>query len=696
MRVIEASMEQRRNERAGETGDLRENRLREPGTPPTPTHLPLVTYPYSPTPTHLPLLTYPYSPNPTNSALQYTTRLPTRRTAFDYWRGRSHIFARRNRAGGFSQRSPVSSAPSFRRCSTLTLIGSQDLDVKSRPNLFPDSLSQMIQAINDLWKDVHNKKKNRKKKRTKMGRRQRRKVEEHQKREKEEEKQQEREEERQDLKRMKEERKELRVEYHSLVRREIKAWVSRRGTSMSWTMLRLEQNERDWAVMACVLNHHHIPRVYSEVTLAIGSEFIRNTLDDSAPIADFQGDKKRIPYRQMWGNTGATANEQTSEPIGEMKRLVEERSGRCSRVGMDLALALTRAMLAHRSGEGNGAVLSSELGVLDPLTSANTFPPRDDQWLLQTSSGSYQHMFNPRQCPYWQISYTKWSHMAGNWPSESRTQGKVLIMREPANEQMTALDASTELSCAHTQYESGPGNFLASHWPSPRYTRDRGGVVVRLLASHLINRVRFPVGSLPDFHMWESCRTMPLVGGFSRGSPISPVLSFRRCSTLHSPHLHRISRPRNGGLLESRSPKRTRRHRKEYSLVKAVHNKIVPPFLITGEAQSGSSPASCEGTLPPRWSHVKCRRKEKLTLSPSHNHQNILGEGYFSVREAEYSQKTLVPNAVSPPPPHSPSYTGSWEETPGQSFLVKAEAKPEHPVNLFAKGLGKGVACSED
>ncbi|KAJ8872437.1 hypothetical protein PR048_026041 [Dryococelus australis] len=36
----------------------------------------------------------------------------------------------------------------------------------------------------------------------------------------------------------------------------------------------------------------------------------------------------------------------------------------------------------------------------------------------------------------------------------------------------------------------------------------------------------------PDFRMWESCRTMPLVGGFPRGSPVSPALSFQRCSVL--------------------------------------------------------------------------------------------------------------------------------------------------------------------
>ncbi|KAJ8874220.1 hypothetical protein PR048_025062 [Dryococelus australis] len=47
----------------------------------------------------------------------------------------------------------------------------------------------------------------------------------------------------------------------------------------------------------------------------------------------------------------------------------------------------------------------------------------------------------------------------------------------------------------------------------------RGGVVARLLVSKL---VRFPTVSLLDFRtLWESCRTMPLVGGFSRGSPVS-------------------------------------------------------------------------------------------------------------------------------------------------------------------------------
>ncbi|KAJ8883595.1 hypothetical protein PR048_015439 [Dryococelus australis] len=46
--------------------------------------------------------------------------------------------------------------------------------------------------------------------------------------------------------------------------------------------------------------------------------------------------------------------------------------------------------------------------------------------------------------------------------------------------------------------------------------------------------VQYPAGSLLIFLMWELCRTMPLVSGFSRGSLVSPLTSFRRCSILTS------------------------------------------------------------------------------------------------------------------------------------------------------------------
>ncbi|KAJ8888763.1 hypothetical protein PR048_008255 [Dryococelus australis] len=46
------------------------------------------------------------------------------------------------------------------------------------------------------------------------------------------------------------------------------------------------------------------------------------------------------------------------------------------------------------------------------------------------------------------------------------------------------------------------------------------------------NRIQSPAWSFPDFRMWEPCRTMPLVCRFSRGSPVSPALSFLHCSLL--------------------------------------------------------------------------------------------------------------------------------------------------------------------
>ncbi|KAJ8868985.1 hypothetical protein PR048_030531 [Dryococelus australis] len=51
-------------------------------------------------------------------------------------------------------------------------------------------------------------------------------------------------------------------------------------------------------------------------------------------------------------------------------------------------------------------------------------------------------------------------------------------------------------------------------------TSGRGDRAVRLLASRQgESGSTVGTGSLPDFHMWESCQTMPLVGGFSRGYP---------------------------------------------------------------------------------------------------------------------------------------------------------------------------------
>ncbi|KAJ8873304.1 hypothetical protein PR048_026938 [Dryococelus australis] len=61
-----------------------------------------------------------------------------------------------------------------------------------------------------------------------------------------------------------------------------------------------------------------------------------------------------------------------------------------------------------------------------------------------------------------------------------------------------------------------------------------GDLAVSLLASHQGDPGSIPGRVTPDSRMREGCRTMPLVGGFSRGFPASPAPSFRRRSVLTS------------------------------------------------------------------------------------------------------------------------------------------------------------------
>ncbi|KAJ8897984.1 hypothetical protein PR048_003344 [Dryococelus australis] len=81
------------------------------------------------------------------------------------------------------------------------------------------------------------------------------------------------------------------------------------------------------------------------------------------------------------------------------------------------------------------------------------------------------------------------------------------------------------------------------HFPSPTTSASTmftcchhfNEIFTRLIASHQGDPGSIPGRVTLDFPMWESRRTMPLVGEFFfRGSPVSPALSFRRCSILTS------------------------------------------------------------------------------------------------------------------------------------------------------------------
>ncbi|KAJ8877667.1 hypothetical protein PR048_022122 [Dryococelus australis] len=71
-----------------------------------------------------------------------------------------------------------------------------------------------------------------------------------------------------------------------------------------------------------------VQHVYTEVTLAIGSQFIRNTQDDSESIADLRRNTHRLPYCQMWGNTGHSLGQ---HPMNTQLRLNAVMRGRGER-----------------------------------------------------------------------------------------------------------------------------------------------------------------------------------------------------------------------------------------------------------------------------------------------------------------------------------------------------------------------------
>ncbi|KAJ8896055.1 hypothetical protein PR048_001396 [Dryococelus australis] len=100
-----------------------------------------------------------------------------------------------------------------------------------------------------------------------------------------------------------------------------------------------------------------------------------------------------------------------------------------------------------------------------------------------------------------------------------------------------------------SQYRIASVAFLTfEYWQGvePKTQTPPRAVAERLACSPptMANRVQAPAGSLPDFRMWEYCRTMPLVGGFSRASPHFPRPFIPALLHSHLNHPLQLSRPR--------------------------------------------------------------------------------------------------------------------------------------------------------
>ncbi|KAJ8869236.1 hypothetical protein PR048_030808 [Dryococelus australis] len=279
-------------------------------------------------------------------------------------------------------------------------------------------------------------------------------------------------------------------------------------------------------------------RVHTKVAFEIRSDFIRHTLDDSVPIADLQGNKKRILYCQMRGNTGATANEQTSEVqlwkglwslaySSGMKEQGEWEIPEKTRIRHDSHL---RKSGVNRPGIEPGLPWWE-------ATSLNAQPP----WTQQRAGSP-----NSRDILAGDFHTRPSLPRVATGPHPKHASCRLKPMRViEVNMERRRNEEAGETGDAR---ENPPTNGIVRHDSHLRISGGPAGA----------NRLATvppptPAGSLPDFRVWESCRMMPVVGGFSRGYPVSPNLAFRLCSFRSLPSGRKFTKE----LIPTDSPQRS-------------------------------------------------------------------------------------------------------------------------------------------
>ncbi|KAJ8865916.1 hypothetical protein PR048_033439 [Dryococelus australis] len=135
---------------------------------------------------------------------------------------------------------------------------------------------------------------------------------------------------------------------------------------------------------------------------------------------------------------------------------------------------------------------------------------------------------------------------------------------------------------------------------------------VSLLASHQGYPGSIPDRVTPDFRMWEeSCRTMPLVGGFFSGiSRFPPPFSIPAPLHTHFNHPHRLSRPRIWSRVEIKgrwkreTPGKTRRLAASSGTIPKCENPGIDPGFPRWQASSL--------TIMPPLPQVACKRVVKI------------------------------------------------------------------------------------
>ncbi|KAJ8869349.1 hypothetical protein PR048_030924 [Dryococelus australis] len=333
-------------------------------------------------------------------------------------------------------------------------------------------------------------------------------------------------------------------------------------------------------------------RVYTEVNFAIGPKFIMHALDDSEPIADLQGSKKRQPNMsnkcmlshfgfinglreqhvgvagdyssrpesstvatsrddRLTGRGGVTARALSSSTNANRARLPAKgfargnRAGRCRWSAGFLGISLFAPPLRHihpppPSWSLKTLVLRElpkyphSIPYLNPFTPhsipyLNPFTPHSIPYLNPFTPHSipYLNPFTPHSIPYlnpftpalvycFQVLRTK--RTGGSIFGYSYTnQSLPRSVRRFANYLPTCKIIRHQVSQCTVQTKNYPHVRSSATIPTCK-----NPVAERLACSPPTkeNRVQSPAGAIPDFRMWESCLTILLVSGFSRGYPV--------------------------------------------------------------------------------------------------------------------------------------------------------------------------------
>ncbi|KAJ8871721.1 hypothetical protein PR048_028054 [Dryococelus australis] len=254
-----------------------------------------------------------------------------------------------------------------------------------------------------------------------------------------------------------------------------------------------------------------------------------------------------------WLKCGHRAKSGAARDIGgedERQRRVRDDGGRKK----TMASALSKRMPHYDARKARRKV--SFLDVMKLIRRKQILGPTMcvTSWVYRIYTGIFATSTHYKFFPQYHFPKNSTTFAAGN-PSLGETTREEMVNRNancgvPSESDVsltsafpTARSDITNLEHSIILRHADHLSSLPSHRQVTTPARGCGGVVVRLLASHkYANRVQSPAGLLPDSHTWESCRTMPLVGGFSRGFPVFPRPYVP--SVLTSLHPHWLSRPR--------------------------------------------------------------------------------------------------------------------------------------------------------